>query len=124
MVRWLNCWQSKLLAGVEEAAFHRERQYDFNDTIWSSDCLYVNIPPLAPISSSVFILTQLLCESWPVLPVSDDLRGTGKERSDFSAAGMDIQHERRRLLDAEDGHDPTGLISEQDAYLRLVHTRG
>lgn len=34
---------------------------------------------------------------------------------------MDIQNERRRLLDSEDGHDPTGLISEQDAYLRLVN---
>lgn len=123
MIRWLNCWQSKLLAGVEEATFHRERQDDFNDTMWSNDCLYVNIPPLASISSSVFILKLLLRESWPVLPVTDDLRGTRKERSDISAAGMDIQQERRRLLDAEDEHDPTGLISEQDAYLRLVHTR-
>lgn len=36
---------------------------------------------------------------------------------------MDIQRERRRLLDSEDGdEDPTGLISEQDAYLRLVLT--
>lgn len=32
---------------------------------------------------------------------------------------MDIQDERRRLLDAEGG-DPTGLMSEQDAYLRSV----
>lgn len=51
----------------------------------------------------------------------DDLRGTRKQRSDISAVSMDIQQERRRLLDAEDRHDPTGLISEQDAYLRLVH---
>lgn len=36
---------------------------------------------------------------------------------------MDIQNERRRLLDAEDGdEDPTGLMSEQDAYLRSVNT--
>lgn len=34
---------------------------------------------------------------------------------------MDIQSERRRLLDAEGGEeDPTGLMSEQDAYLRSV----
>ncbi|XP_049906177.1 solute carrier family 2, facilitated glucose transporter member 8 [Epinephelus moara] len=34
---------------------------------------------------------------------------------------MDIQNERRRLLDAEDGdEDPTGLLSEQDAYLSKV----
>lgn len=32
---------------------------------------------------------------------------------------MDIQNERRRLLDGEGGdEDPTGLMSEQDAYLR------
>lgn len=37
---------------------------------------------------------------------------------------MDIQNERRRLLDAEgDYEDPTGLMSEQDAYLRSVNTR-
>lgn len=99
--------------------------------MWSDDCLYVNIPPLAPISPSVHISTQLLCEedfvqyeeSLPVLPVIDDLRGTrGEKRSDISAVSMDIQQERRRLLDEEDGHDPTGLISEQDAYLRLVQT--
>lgn len=104
---------------------------DFNDAMWSDDCLYVNIPPLAPISPSVHISTQLLCEedfvqyeeSLPVLPVIDDLRGTrGEKRSDISAVSMDIQQERRRLLDEEDGHDPTGLISEQDAYLRLVQT--
>lgn len=36
---------------------------------------------------------------------------------------MDIQSERRRLLDADgDTEDPTGLVSEQDAYLRLVNT--
>lgn len=92
-------------------------------TMWSNDCLYANIPPLTPISSSIYILTQRFCESWAVLPVTDDLRAARKKRSDISAAGMDIQQERRRLLDAEDGHDPTGLISEQDAYLRLVHTR-
>lgn len=34
---------------------------------------------------------------------------------------MDIQNERRRLLDAEEGdEDPTGLMSEQDAYLRFA----
>ncbi|XP_047448643.1 solute carrier family 2, facilitated glucose transporter member 8 [Mugil cephalus] len=34
---------------------------------------------------------------------------------------MDIQDERRRLLDAEGGdEDPTGLMSEQDAYLSKV----
>ncbi|CAJ1069679.1 solute carrier family 2%2C facilitated glucose transporter member 8 [Xyrichtys novacula] len=34
---------------------------------------------------------------------------------------MDIQNERRRLLDAEDGdEDPTGLMSEQEAYLSKV----
>ncbi|KAG7232419.1 hypothetical protein INR49_008882 [Caranx melampygus] len=34
---------------------------------------------------------------------------------------MDIQSERRRLLDAEGGEeDPTGLMSEQDAYLSKV----
>ena len=33
--------------------------------------------------------------------------------------GMDIQNERRRLLDAEGGdEDPTGLMSEHEAYLR------
>lgn len=33
---------------------------------------------------------------------------------------MDIQPEGRRLLDADgrDDDDPTGLFSEQDAYLR------
>lgn len=37
---------------------------------------------------------------------------------------MDIQNERRRLLDAEgDNEDPTGLMSEQDAYLRSVNTQ-
>lgn len=37
---------------------------------------------------------------------------------------MDIQSERRRLLDEEDGdQDPPGLLSEQDAYLRLVYAR-
>ncbi|XP_029296364.1 solute carrier family 2, facilitated glucose transporter member 8 [Cottoperca gobio] len=37
---------------------------------------------------------------------------------------MDIQNERRRLLDAEDGdEDPTGLISEQEAYLSKVKNR-
>lgn len=36
-----------------------------------------------------------------------------------STVGMDIQNERRRLLDGEGGdEDPTGLMSEQDAYLR------
>lgn len=36
---------------------------------------------------------------------------------------MDIQNESRRLLDAEDGdEDLTGLMSEQDAYLRSVNT--
>lgn len=41
----------------------------------------------------------------------------------ISAASMDIQSERRRLLDAEgDNEDPTELVSEQDAYLRLVNT--
>ncbi|KAM7018773.1 solute carrier family 2, facilitated glucose transporter member 8 [Tautogolabrus adspersus] len=34
---------------------------------------------------------------------------------------MDIQNERRRLLDAEGGdEDPTGLMSEQEAYLSKV----
>ncbi|XP_031161163.1 solute carrier family 2, facilitated glucose transporter member 8 isoform X1 [Sander lucioperca] len=37
---------------------------------------------------------------------------------------MDIQNERRRLLDAEDGDDDlTGLMSEQDAYLSKVKNR-
>ncbi|XP_022623861.1 solute carrier family 2, facilitated glucose transporter member 8 [Seriola dumerili] len=37
---------------------------------------------------------------------------------------MDIQNERRRLLDAEGGdEDPTGLMSEQDAYLSKVKNR-
>lgn len=37
---------------------------------------------------------------------------------------MDIQNERRRLLDAEDGdEDPTGLMSEQDAYLSKVKNK-
>lgn len=37
---------------------------------------------------------------------------------------MDIQNERRRLLDAEgDNEDPTGFMSEQDAYLRSVNTQ-
>ncbi|TNM90068.1 hypothetical protein fugu_004302 [Takifugu bimaculatus] len=36
---------------------------------------------------------------------------------------MDIQNERRRLLDSEDGHNPTGLISEQDAYLSKVKNK-
>ncbi|XP_034727086.1 solute carrier family 2, facilitated glucose transporter member 8 isoform X1 [Etheostoma cragini] len=37
---------------------------------------------------------------------------------------MDIQNERRRLLDAEDGDEClTGLISEQDAYLSKVKNR-
>lgn len=37
---------------------------------------------------------------------------------------MDIQNERRRLLDAEDGdEDPTGLMSEQEAYLSKVKNR-
>lgn len=37
---------------------------------------------------------------------------------------MDVQGERTRLLDAEDGdEDPTGLISEQDAYLSKVKNR-
>lgn len=36
---------------------------------------------------------------------------------------MDIQSERRRLLDADGGdEDPTGLMSEEDAYLRSVNT--
>ncbi|XP_035766591.1 solute carrier family 2, facilitated glucose transporter member 8-like [Neolamprologus brichardi] len=35
---------------------------------------------------------------------------------------MDIQDERSRLLDAEGG-DPTGLMSEQDAYLSKVKNR-
>lgn len=35
---------------------------------------------------------------------------------------MDIQSERTRLLDAEGGGDDvTGLLSEQDAYLRSVN---
>ncbi|KAK2838123.1 hypothetical protein Q5P01_015335 [Channa striata] len=37
---------------------------------------------------------------------------------------MDVQSERRRLLDAEDGdEDLTGLLSEQDAYLSKVKNR-
>ncbi|KAM9361058.1 solute carrier family 2, facilitated glucose transporter member 8 [Symphorus nematophorus] len=37
---------------------------------------------------------------------------------------MDIQNERRRLLDAEGGDDdPTGLMSEQDAYLSKVKNK-
>ncbi|XP_036953382.1 solute carrier family 2, facilitated glucose transporter member 8 [Acanthopagrus latus] len=37
---------------------------------------------------------------------------------------MDIQSERRRLLDAEGGdEDPTGLMSEQDAYLSKVKNK-
>nr|QDF45864.1 glucose transporter 8 [Lateolabrax maculatus]QDF45865.1 glucose transporter 8-2 [Lateolabrax maculatus] len=37
---------------------------------------------------------------------------------------MDIQNERRRLLDAEGGdEDPTGLMSEQDAYLSKVNNK-
>ncbi|KAK9522034.1 hypothetical protein VZT92_018527 [Zoarces viviparus] len=38
---------------------------------------------------------------------------------------MDIQNERTRLLDAEEGGDgdPTGLMSEQDAYLSKVKNR-
>ncbi|KAI3372121.1 hypothetical protein L3Q82_006974 [Scortum barcoo] len=37
---------------------------------------------------------------------------------------MDIQTERRRLLDAEGGDgDPAGLMSEQDAYLSKVNNR-
>lgn len=38
---------------------------------------------------------------------------------------MDIQNERRRLLDdeEEDDEDPTGLMSEQDAYLSKVKNR-
>ncbi|XP_017283267.1 solute carrier family 2, facilitated glucose transporter member 8 [Kryptolebias marmoratus] len=37
---------------------------------------------------------------------------------------MDIQNERRRLLGAESGdQDPTGLMSEQDAYLSKVKNR-
>lgn len=37
---------------------------------------------------------------------------------------MDIQTERRRLLDAEGGDDdPTGLLSEQEAYLSKVKNR-
>ncbi|XP_040050597.1 solute carrier family 2, facilitated glucose transporter member 8 [Gasterosteus aculeatus] len=37
---------------------------------------------------------------------------------------MDIQSERRRLLDEEDGdQDPPGLLSEQDAYLSKVKNR-
>lgn len=36
---------------------------------------------------------------------------------------MDIQSERRRLLDADgDNEEPTGLVSERDAYLGLVNT--
>lgn len=37
---------------------------------------------------------------------------------------MDIQSERRRLLDAEGDGDPTGLLSEQEAYLRYRTRRG
>ncbi|KAM9858733.1 solute carrier family 2, facilitated glucose transporter member 8 [Aulostomus maculatus] len=37
---------------------------------------------------------------------------------------MDVQNERRRLLDAEGGdEDPTGLMSEQDAYLSKVKNK-
>lgn len=37
---------------------------------------------------------------------------------------MDIQSERRRLLDADGGdEDPTGLMSEQDAYLSKVKNK-
>ncbi|XP_070760647.1 solute carrier family 2, facilitated glucose transporter member 8 isoform X2 [Enoplosus armatus] len=37
---------------------------------------------------------------------------------------MDVQSERRRLLDAEGGdEDPTGLMSEQDAYLSKVKNK-
>lgn len=37
---------------------------------------------------------------------------------------MDIQSERRRLLDAEGGdEDPTGLVPEQDAYLSKVRNK-
>ena len=36
---------------------------------------------------------------------------------------METQSERRRLLEDGGGEeDPTGLVSEQDAYLRSVHT--
>lgn len=36
---------------------------------------------------------------------------------------MEVPAERRRLLDAEGGdEDPSGLMSEQDAYLRSGHT--
>lgn len=45
-----------------------------------------------------------------------------KSREQVNTAAMDIQSERRRLLDAEGGEeDPTGLMSEQDAYLRSVN---
>lgn len=47
-----------------------------------------------------------------------------KHQINITAVSMDIQNERRRLLDAEPGdEDPTGLISEQDAYLRSVNAR-
>lgn len=46
-------------------------------------------------------------------------RGKKPGKIATTAVGMDIQDERRRLLDAEGG-DPTGLMSEQDAYLRSV----
>nr|XP_046241795.1 solute carrier family 2, facilitated glucose transporter member 6-like [Scatophagus argus] len=37
---------------------------------------------------------------------------------------MDIQSERSRLLDAESrNEDPTGLMSEQDAYLSKVKNK-
>lgn len=42
-------------------------------------------------------------------------------RNTLLLVSMDIQNERRRLLDAEGGdEDPTGLISEQEAYMRSV----
>lgn len=36
---------------------------------------------------------------------------------------MDVRTERKRLLEAEDEDENlSGLLLEQDAYLRLVHT--
>ena len=61
---------------------------------------------------------------WPVIHEKGEQERRVKHQINITAVSMDIQSERRRLLDAEGGdEDPTGLMSEQDAYLRSVNVR-
>lgn len=119
MVSWLKCWQSKCRgSNLSQSCVTSTTQCEA--TVVSMWIFQPNFAEHPHFDSSVR-------RSWKGTRRADYfyLWSTSyrikKKRRAVGALSMDIQNERRRLLDSEDGHDPTGLISEQDAYLRLVN---